>query len=248
VSGPPREQPRDPWAVLELAPGSDEQAVKAAFRRLARLYHPDISTVADAATRFQEIQDAHKFLLAELEAQPTTPPGAAAGDTSADEIRISFLKAFTGGDVQIDLLQNGRKETFTVSVPAGVRSGMRLEARPLRGYGRTVIARVERSARYQREGDDLLIDLPITIGEACLGATVPVPGPGRELRLRIPPSTGSGRVFQVAGEGMPRLDGSGRGSLLVRIWITVPAKLTLAQERAIGEFARYETDPRAALS
>jgi DnaJ-class molecular chaperone len=77
---------------------------------------------------------------------------------------------------------------------------------------------------FARDGATLTRDLPVTLGEALLGAEVPVSTlGGKRLLLKIPAGTQSGRVIRLAGQGMPHLKGGDRGDLLVRVRVVLPA-------------------------
>jgi curved DNA-binding protein len=97
--------------------------------------------------------------------------------------------------------------------------------------------------RFERRGDDLHVELPITITEATLGGEVPVPTPEGEARVRVPPSTPSGRKLRLQGRGMPA--GPARGDLYATIRIVPPPTLS-PEEREILErlAAASNFDPR----
>jgi DnaJ-class molecular chaperone len=95
---------------------------------------------------------------------------------------------------------------------------------------------------FTREGSDLVRELPISLREALLGAEVPVRGLGGRLLLTIPPGTQSGRTFRLAGQGMPKLRGEGRGALLVRTRVILPT-LDDAGRRAAAAFLDSISQP-----
>jgi len=99
---------------------------------------------------------------------------------------------------------------------------------------------------FARDGATLTRDLPVTLGEALLGAEVPVATlGGKRLLLKIPAGTQPGRVIRLAGQGMPRLKGGDRGDLLVRVRVVLPA-LDERGRAAATPFldAIHEPDPR----
>lgn len=135
-------------------------------------------------------------------------------------------------------------------IPAGIDTGMRLK---LTGYGDAgyggappgdlfVYIKVEKDPLFEREGNDILITLPITISEAILGCKKELPtfGPNH-VKIVIPEETQSGKVFRVKGEGFPSLHGSGRGDLLVKVVVETPEKLTVKQKNLLSEFQSSET-------
>jgi molecular chaperone DnaJ len=93
---------------------------------------------------------------------------------------------------------------------------------------------------FQRDGNHLLLEVPITYAQAALGATIEVPTLQGRTELPIPGSTQSGTVFRLRGQGMPGLRGQGSGDLLVRTVIEVPKRLTKRQKSLLRELAEEE--------
>jgi molecular chaperone DnaJ len=135
-----------------------------------------------------------------------------------------------------------------IKVPPGVSEGTRLR---LRGEGEPspdggppgdcycVIA-IREHPLFRRDGHHLICEIPITYAQAVLGATIEVPTlEGRET-LEIPPGTQYGQEFVLRGKGMPRLNGPGRGDLIVRVYIDVPKKLSPEHERLLRQLAELE--------
>ena len=145
---------------------------------------------------------------------------------------------------------------YRANIPAGVRDGSRVrlagKGEPGRRGGPSgdlyVVTRVEESPIFRRRGDDLEVDVPITIVEAIRGATVEVPTLGGSKRIRVPAGTQHGTVQRLRGEGPPRLGGRGRGDLRYRLVIDVPSSLNREQERAVEELAEVmDGNPRERL-
>jgi molecular chaperone DnaJ len=156
---------------------------------------------------------------------------------------------------------DGRGQTrqikrYKANIPAGVRDGSRVR---LAGKGESglrggppgdlyVVTRVEESPVFKRKGDDLEVDVPITIVEAIRGATVEVPTLHGTKRIRVPAGTKHGTVQRLRGEGPPRLGGKGRGDIHYRLLIDVPSSLNREQQRAVDELAEVMNgDPRERL-
>jgi molecular chaperone DnaJ len=143
-----------------------------------------------------------------------------------------------------------------VNVPAGVREGSRIR---LAGKGEPgprggepgdlyVITRVSDSPVFKRVGDNLEVEVPLTIPEAIRGAVVEVPTLHGSKRLRVPRGTKHGTVQRLRGEGPPRLGGKGRGDIHYRFVIDVPATLSPEQTEAVDKLdAVMNGDPRAKL-
>jgi molecular chaperone DnaJ len=85
-----------------------------------------------------------------------------------------------------------------------------------------IIVRVQPDPFYRQEGDILVCEAPLSVGEAALGAEVDIPLLDSQVRMKIPPGTQAGTVFRVRGKGLPRA-GGGRGDAHVRIAIEVPS-------------------------
>jgi len=132
-----------------------------------------------------------------------------------------------------------------VKIPAGVKEGSRVrvagEGEP--GLGGSpgdlyLIIHVAPHPMFKREGDDLLVDVPVSLASAVLGGEAQVPTlKGSKLALRIPPETQNGKVFKLARQGMPRLGDSGRGDMLARVSVVLPTNLS-DKERALFEQLR----------
>jgi molecular chaperone DnaJ len=109
-----------------------------------------------------------------------------------------------------------------------------------------VIAQVGESPLFERRGADLVVEVPVTMVEAALGATVRVPTPEGSVGLKIPAGTQNGKMLRLKGKGAPRLGSSGKGDLLARIRVLVPENLSGAEKDLLKKFAEArKDDPRA---
>ena len=139
------------------------------------------------------------------------------------------------------------KREVTIQIPAGVRQGNQLRVRGegdvgLRG-GPTgdlyCFIRETRHPMFERDGDDLLCEVPISFSDAALGARVEVPGVKGKVRLTVPPGTQSGELLRLRGQGLPSLDGH-RGNLIVRVVVETPRKLNANARRLFEELRDAE--------
>lgn len=141
------------------------------------------------------------------------------------------------------------KQHVKIHIPAGVDSGMRLK---MSGYGDAgegggppgdlyVFIQVQPHEIFEREGNDVLIDLPISFSEASLGCKKEVPGLlSHVCRITIPEGTQNGKIFRIKGEGFPNVHGQGKGDLHVRIFVETPTKLSERQKQLLQEFSELE--------
>jgi molecular chaperone DnaJ len=143
-----------------------------------------------------------------------------------------------------------------VNIPAGVKDGSRIrlagkgEAGPRGGEAGDlyVITRVSESPVFKRSGDNLEIEVPLTIPEAVRGGVIEVPTLNGTKRLRVPRGTKHGTVQRLRGEGPPRLGGKGRGDLHYRFVIDVPSSLSAEQDDALDQLSKVMNgNPRAKL-
>jgi molecular chaperone DnaJ len=98
-----------------------------------------------------------------------------------------------------------------------------------------IVLNVEEHEIFQRDGRNILFDLPVTVTQAALGDEVDVPTVDGSEQLKIPAGTQPGRVFTLRGKGVPDLDGGRRGDQLVRTQVVIPQKLTDEQRRLFQE-------------
>jgi molecular chaperone DnaJ len=145
---------------------------------------------------------------------------------------------------------------YRAKIPAGVRDGSRVrlagKGEPGRGGAPAgdlyVVTRVGESPIFRRKGENLEIDVPITIVEAIRGATVEVPTLAGTKRIRVPAGTQHGTVQRLRGEGPPKLSGRGRGDIHYRLVIDVPSSLTGEQQEAVDGLAEVmDGNPRERL-
>jgi molecular chaperone DnaJ len=120
-----------------------------------------------------------------------------------------------------------------VKIPAGVNTGsrVRIAGKGQPGYGGEsgdlyLIITVLPHRIFEREGDNLNVNLGVPLSVAILGGEVQVPTPKGKLALKIPPETQNGRVFRLTGQGMPRLGSNVRGDLMVKVNVILPTGLS----------------------
>jgi molecular chaperone DnaJ len=141
--------------------------------------------------------------------------------------------------------QTRQVKRYRANVPAGVKDGSRVRLPGKGEAGRRggppgdlyVITRVGDSPIFRRKGENLEVDVPITIPEAIRGATVEVPTLNGSKRIRVPAGTQHGSVQRLRGEGPPKLGGRGRGDIHYKLTIDVPRSLNKKQKQAVDSLA-----------
>jgi len=142
-----------------------------------------------------------------------------------------------------------REKQMEVKIPAGVETGSRLR---VQGEGESgtnggpagdlyVVIHVAEHERFERQGSNLYVAVPITFAQAALGADITVKTLDDEKKLKIPVGTQTGTVFRLKGKGMPALGGRGRGDLFVSATVITPTSLTREQRKLLEQLATVES-------
>jgi len=274
----------DYYQLLGVPESATPDAIKRAYRALARDCHPDRNPHdVNAEDRFKDIQRAYQVLSAPLRRQayddarrsafggdlgglngharraarpfPTVdgldplvslffgdePAPAPQGADIEAQIRLTFDQALRGGRTEVRLATG---ETVRLTVPKGVRSGLKVR---VRGRGQAgpgghrgdlyVTFRVDPVARFRREGDNLHVIEIVSAIEAMLGATRSITNAyGQTMKVQIPPGTQPGERLRLRGQGVET--DTRRGDLFVEVQVTVPRSLTDHQREALAAAAR----------
>lgn len=275
----------DPYKVLGVGRGADEDEIKKAYRQLAKEFHPDRHPGdARAVERFKEISAAYsvlgnkanrsRFDLGEIDAWGTarrsaTSESAAgaysrtagwnrrddAGRTRAEPddffselfgrkrgagtaasrgmdqtytITIPFLVAVIGGTETL-ALRTGK--TISVKIPKGVRDGQQIR---LKGQGAPaarggesgdalVTLSVSSHPHFRRQGDDIHIDVPVSLPEAVLGGRITVPTPWGNVSVTVPKGSNTGTVLRLKDKGIAT-DSGPKGHAYLTLRIVLPEK------------------------
>ena len=276
---------KDLYKILGVSKNDKPDAVKKAYRKLAKDLHPD-KTKGDKKLedRFKEVSEAYEVLsddkkraeydeMRDAYKSGRIPQG---GPQSGYQSGGNFQDIFGGGDpndIFSTLFGGGRRgpskgqdlqtettisfrdsifgreinlrlsdQTVTTRVPAGIKDGakIKLKGRGAPGQGGPgdlfITINVTKHPVYTRDGDNLLMTLPVTFDEAALGADIAVPTlQGEEVKVRLAPGTNNGKVLRLKGRGVTRNHAS--GDLLITIEVTVPQRLDAKAKKALEEFA-----------
>ena len=153
------------------------------------------------------------------------------------------------------------KRTISVKIPPGIHDGqavrVRGEGEPPPPDGSTadpassatlrgdlhVVVRVQPHRFFERDGDDLLLELPITCAQAALGAEIDAPGLDGDATVRVAPGTQFGDTVRIAGAGLPNLGNGRRGDLIAILKIVVPRRVSGKQKDLLRQLAEVEDTP-----
>ena len=181
--------------------------------------------------------------------------GPTPGDDVGARIEVDLVDVIRGAEKEIEVQKPGGRSRLKVRIPAGIADGgkVRLAGQGGPGYdggppGDLYLeVRVREHPLVRREGDDLHLQLPLTVGEAVAGATIRLPTFDGPVDLRVPAGMQTGRKLRLRGKGVPHLRGGGRGDLYAEAKVIVPTK-SGAEEAARALDAFYEGDVRRGLA
>jgi curved DNA-binding protein len=163
------------------------------------------------------------------------------GRDSDVPVEITLEESFNGTSRTLEV--GGRR--IEARIPPGVRTGSRVrlagQGEPGSGGAGDLYLTIEvlPHAEFERQGDDLYVDVPVDIFTAAAGGEARVPALDRAATLKIPPRTQAGRTFRLRGKGMPRRERSGeRGDLYARVRLVLPEPLTEHELETLQAFGR----------
>lgn len=300
---------RNPYEALGVKPDASEAEIRAAYRKLAKKYHPDLNPGnKEAEARFKEISAANdilsdkdkraRFDRGEIDETGAERPqytrawrGFAEGEPGAKyeahsinpedfeelfglfghgrggaqhghfrmrgpdqhfALEVPFLEAVNGAKKRLEL---GPGRTLDVTVPPGVTDGqvLRLKGQGAPGIGGgppgdvLIEIRVAQHPLFRREGDDIHVEVPVSLPEAVLGGRIEVPTPTGSVSMTVPPNANSGRRLRLRGKGVKRADGS-TGDEYVTLRVVLPE----GGDAELAEFLRgwgpkHPYDPRRGM-
>ncbi len=184
-------------------------------------------------------------------AQSAAQPGR---NVTAD-ISITLEESHSGTVRRLSVERAGATDVIEVRIPKGVKDGSKVRVAGKgepggSGESRDLYLAIKMipHAIYQRDGDDLSLDLPVTFAEAALGAEVEVPTLSGKARIKLPKGSQPGRRMRLKGKGMPKLKGRGHGDLFAKLVVVVPKELEKREKELVEELATLSKEsPRAHL-
>jgi DnaJ-class molecular chaperone len=194
-------------------------------------------------------EDLFADMFAAREAAASAPR---AGRDEVYRLRVPFLSAVLGATEEL-VLPDGRR--LSVRIPPGVETGQSLRLRGQGGPGRNggaagnavIELEVADHPVFRREGQDLHMDLPVTLREAVLGGPVTVPAPGGPLRVTLPPASDTGRQIRLRGKGIPAQADRPAGDLLLTLRVVI-GRPDAALEAFLRDWQpEHQEDPRRGM-
>jgi len=169
-------------------------------------------------------------LLGQMQQQTQCPTCGGEGKIITKKCNVCYGEGLVDGE-----------ETISVKIPAGVQEGMQLNVggkgnAPRRGGVNgdlIVLIQEEEHPELERDGNDLLYELPVTFPDAVLGATVEVPTVENKVKIKIDAGTQPGKILRLRGKGVPDVNGYGRGDLLVHINVFVPKTISKDEKKVL---------------
>lgn len=181
-----------------------------------------------------------------------TTTRTARGRDIETEISIPFTTAVQGGEYELRVrYDSGKTETIRVKIPPGIEEGkkLRLKGQGEPGFGGApagdllITVHVEDHPCFQRRGNHLYIQVPVTLSEAAAGAKIDIPTPRGQVALRIPPGISSGQKLRLPGYGVPAHGDQPAGDLYAEIQIVLPKDLSQAELQMLRQIDQAHPQP-----
>jgi DnaJ-class molecular chaperone len=201
------------------------------------------------------IEDIFGEMFGRGRAEPRRPQPARGRDIDY-EVPVDFDGAIRGIELRITVDRRGGKEKLNVKVPAGVRDGSRVRVAGKGGEGifggppgdLYIVTNVKPHPYFRREGNDIYIDVPITVTEATVGGRVTIPNIEGKTTVKIPPGTQSGQMLKIKEKGVRHIKGGGRGDMYAVIKVVVPKDLSSRTRELFEEIEKVSPyNPREGL-
>lgn len=172
-------------------------------------------------------------------------------------VDITLKEAYTGTRRSLRFQKDGKTRSLNVKIPQGIKDGGRIRVAGEGGKGAGggesgdlfLVVNVAKHNFFERKGDDLHAEVPVTIKEALFGAKIELKSFGGDISVKLPAGTQSGKTLRLKGRGMPKVKGEGYGDLYLKVKIVLPENLNDEQRRHLEEFAKaYDENPREKIN
>ncbi len=147
------------------------------------------------------------------------------------QITIDFMEAVAGAEKRVNI--DGSQKT--IKIPKGINSGQRIRFKEF-----DILVEVRLHEKFKRDGQDIYIDIPVSISTAVLGGEINVPTIEGDIRIKVHPGTQSGTLMRLRGQGVKGVYENSRGDEYVRILITIPQRLNSEEKKLYRELAEVE--------
>jgi len=135
-----------------------------------------------------------------------------------------------------------KKKKVSLKIPAGVNTGARMRLQGGAPGDLYVILHAEPHEHFERDGDTIYLNLPISMAKAALGCKVDTPTVHGDKTMTIPKGTQTGETLTLESEGVPKLRGHGRGDMIIRVVVKTPTNLSKKQKELLKEFAALDKE------
>ena len=181
-------------------------------------------------------------------------PRATRGQDMNVTLNVTFEEAFEGAEKRVTVRIPGKSEadTLTVKIPAGAVDGGRLRFKGKGGLGENggeagdllVTTKIAAHPYYSRDKADVVVNLPVTVAEAALGAQIVVPAPdGTKVRVKVPEGTQNETILTIRGKGAPDVQKKGAfGDLKIKVTVSTPVNMNEKQKQAMEDFLAATTE------
>jgi len=162
------------------------------------------------------------------------------------EVSLDFLSAVRGTTASLRVSNGTATETLNVKIPPGVNNGSRIrvqgkgQAGPAGRGDLYIVVRLRPHPYFRREGNDIYVDVPISMTEAALGAAVEVPTIDGMTKVRVPPGASSNLKLRLRNRGVQAAKGNQRGDQYVVLKVVVPSKISPRGQELLREFDQVE--------
>lgn len=166
------------------------------------------------------------------------------GQDMTYRLAVTLEEVMNGADKSIALRKSGSLQNVSVKVPAGIEAGKKLRLKgkggdaPYGGQPGDLFLKVDilPHEKFQRDGDDLIMTMPVSFSEACLGTQVEVETlEGKKFNVRVPPGSSSESRLRIKGQGLPSGPHGVRGNIYVKFAIAVPKELSEEQKALVEQ-------------
>lgn len=236
---------RNPYEVLDVDINASEDEIKKAYRRLARKYHPDVSTEPNAEEKFKEVRAAYEAIQNGSHYDEDDiyrnyefnyDNYSDYFDNTFEDIMSRWKREFRSANIRTVPVYITLEECITgvqktvngtkVNISPGVRSGTKF----IISERAQVEVTVTPHAKFQRNKDDLLADVKISVSEAINGTELDLAHPnGKKYKVKVPDGTQPGDVIRLRGIGIPNPVTKKTGDLFIKFSVTIPKKNALTE-------------------